>query len=749
MNTIELPGGGPNLPSAIGDRSDKAQQAIRDFLTLSRKQFKTSESSTSKLREKMRRDQRFASSGDQQWDPADLMARTSEGRPALSINRIPQFLRQVSNQIRANRSQIQIHPRGGDASNQLAAAFQAVIRGIEVDSDADVAYDTGCDHQLRSGLGFVWLKNAYRDDDMFDQVCVIDRVRNPLSVYWDPSTQRADFGDMRWLHILGVMGRDEYEDKYGTFGTYQSLTEFMKGDGAVGDDWMPEGKVIVVEYYYVTREMRELLQLANGHTVWADELDRLGQAYQQAGQQLPPIARYRKSMKHVVRYALHNAVQILEGNDDLTAGMELPGTRIPVFPVMGEEIDIDGTVDYKGMVRDAIDPQKMYNFWASSIAEVVALTPKAPYIAVAAQIDQYMDDWKDANRVAHAVLYYDPVSVDGALVPPPQRNIAEAPIQGMVIGLKEADNDLKAVMGLYDASLGDQGPEESGKAIEARQRQGQVANSNFLDNLQRTKRALGRTLLKWIPVIYDTPRLEHLVKPDGTKSRAIVYAGQDNKPQQGEFPPEIVEMYDMGVGHFDVSVSTGPSYETQKLQTESWLLELFKVLPGLAEIGADIVLENSEQPAAQQLAKRVKASLPPQFQDQDDPAMELPRLTSENAQLKQLLEKANSAVQAMAETISMKKLEIDGKVQVAFIQAHAQLSKIAAELGSETNRAVFDAEYNRFSGAIDHLNQMMVSSAQHDQALEQQAAGAASEAAITKQKIDAAPKPGAKKKPTA
>jgi hypothetical protein len=729
---------GDESPEDAADRT--RTEKVQTFLRQSRDRWRTADAASDKLRKRMRMEQLFAA-GDQ-WDEHDRSLRADEGRPCLTINRIPQFLRQVSNQSRANRSQILVAPKGKDASVELANTLQGLIRSVEVDSDADVAYDTASDHQLRIGLGYVRLRAKW-DGETWEQHCRIERIRNPLSVYKDPTTQEADFADARFMHIIGVIGKDEYQARWGHLSDYASLVEFVKYNKPE-IDWMPEGRVVLAEYFTVEQQKKKLCLLEDGASVREENLGKYAEAFQMAnpGAPLPAITRTRQHSVPVVSWCLHNATTILEGNADRTAGRELPGTRIPIFPVVGDELDLDGTVDYRGMVTDAVDPAKMYNFWTSAIAETIALTTKAPWIAAAGQISEYLEEWEDSNRTPHAVLQYDPVSVNGDLAPPPTRNVAEPPIQAMVVGLKESDQDIKAVMGLFEASLGEKGPQQSARAISAVQQQGLLANSNYLDNLQRTKRSLGRALLVWLRVIYDVPRIVHIVQPDGKRQKVIVHAGPDNAPavpqapapkgfqvnpqiQPFDAPPDVRGVFDISAGDFEISVSTGPSFQTQREETEAWLLELFKVLPGLAQIGADIVLENSDNPAAQQLAKRAKLMLPPQLQDETDPETALPRLTAQNQQLQQLLAKQHTAISALVKKLESQQISADARIQVALIQAQSQRDIVMAKIGSDKDREIFQAEYNRFEQMVGHLSDLAQGSADHDHALEQGAQAAA------------------------
>jgi hypothetical protein len=732
---------GPNhwLDADASSPGGKKRQQVKNFIALSRKRWMTSDASSWRFRQEMRKDQLFASGGGNQWEQGDREARNAQSRPCIEINRIPQFIRQVSNQNRANRSSIIVHARSKGATTVLANALQALIRSVEVESDADVAYDTATQHQLTSGLGFVRLMAKWAHDEAFEQVCRIARLRNPLSVYWDPATQEADFSDMRWCQIVAAFGKDEVEEKYGKFADYQSITEYLGGGSQRMDDWMPEGKVILVEYYYLEEVERTLLRMDTGQNIYLEDLEdfRLIAAMANPGGPEPQVVRERQVMKKAPFWCLHNAIDILEGNEDRTGGRQLPGSRIPIFPVMGDEYDIDGTIDYRGMVRDAREPQRMYNFWSSCIAEAVALAPKSPWVAAKGQVEDNLEDWANSNRVPKAVLTYNPKAVGDHLIPPPQRNTVEPAIQAMVAGLAEANQDLMSVMGLFEPSLGQRGSHsESGKARELLQQQGVAANSNFLDNLQRTKRSIGRALLEWAPVVYDVPRIVHLVMQDGKKQAAVIYAGAANKPDPSEFP-DIKDMYDVGMGHYDVTVSTGPSYQTQKEATQAWLLDLFKVLPQLAAVGADILLENSDDPAAQQLAKRAKKALPPQFQDESDPEAQVPILQAKVMQQGQLLELANKAIASMSRALEAKELDNDTKKEIAVLNNTAKMAIEAAKLGNQKDMALLSAELERHMQIVDLIHADTVQDMERDNQTAAQAHDHQSKVAQIREQRDA------------
>src|SRR5262249_23084354 len=152
-----------------------------------------------------------------------------------------------------------------------------------------------------------------------------------------------------------------------------------------------------------------------------------------------------------------------------------PGSSIPIIPVLGKEMRLDGTRQYISMVRYAYDAQRMYNFAYTSLIEAMSLMPKAQYIAEATQIEGFETEWQQSNNRPVAVLRYHAKSLFGQSLPAPQRVTGAVDLAPMIAALQQSDNNLKAVFGIYDASLGARGPQESGRAILARQRESDVA----------------------------------------------------------------------------------------------------------------------------------------------------------------------------------------------------------------------------------------------------------------------------------
>ena len=452
------------------DPEAQQQDELRVFLQTAQSRFKTVVDAESMLRQKMLEDLEFRAS--EQWPDNIKSMREQDNRPCLTINRIPQFIRQVTNNQRASRPAVQVHPSGNAANVELAEVVQGIVRHIEDRSDADVAYTTAGDHQVTMGRGYVRVVTDYIDDDpnSLNQEIKVKRVANPFSIYMDPTAQSPDSSDARYAFVVEDIPIAEYRFRFPD-SELAELSEFT----AVGNqkpEWMPEGNIRIAEYFYIeeTREEMVLIMGPDG------EQQRYPKDLMQSTDpaELPPgvtIIAEREVTTRTVKWALINAVEVLQGNELRTEGKEWPGKYIPIVPVLGDEINMNGVTDYRGIVRDAKDPQRMYNYWVSAETELIALAPRAPIVGAEGQFEGHESKWRTANVRNYPYLEYKPRTIAGQLAPPPQRQTWEPPIQAMTAAIAQSDNDLKATGGFNDASLGVRGAQESGKAIRTRQQQ--------------------------------------------------------------------------------------------------------------------------------------------------------------------------------------------------------------------------------------------------------------------------------------
>lgn len=641
------------------------QKTADELLQRARRDFRTVSSAESKLRESQFDDKKFRAS--YQWDDLSMSDRQADRRPYLTINRLGQFIRQVTNSQRQANLSIKVNPVDDASDIKTAEVFQGIIRHIEEESDAAVAYSTAGEDQATIGRGWWRIVAEYTDERSFTQDLRIKRIRNAFSVYMDPASQELDGSDARYILIIHDIPKDAYVQRFGE-ASFASLTNFTSAGNEQMSDWMPEGAVRVAEYWYVdiVKNVIVLVEFPDGSqdVITKDDLAALQEIPEDQRPVWKEIARRDVEERHV-KMALINANEILEGNTEKTEGRRWPGKWIPIVPAVGEEIDINGEVDLRGMVRDAKDPQRLYNFQNTALAEVLAQAPMTQWIGYAGSFEGHEAKWNQINRRRFPYVEVNPTTLDGKPAPLPQRITAEPPIRAIVEAIHQADNDLKATMGLYDPSLGERGAQQSGKAITALQQQGELANSNFMDNLSRSIRFTGRILVDLIPHYYDAPRIVRILGPDEEMRAVMVHsnAPASSLPQDGKLPDGIQGVYNLGAGRYDVVVTVGPSMPTRRAEAVNALNTFINAYPDAFPAIGDLLVKNMDWPGAQVAAARLKKLVPPQLRDDADQPQLPPEAQAQMAQLQQQLQAAMQELTMLQQEVKSKRYQADVKAR--------------------------------------------------------------------------------------
>ena len=651
----------------MADEKPKDKSPDQEILATARERFKLAAEAESDLRKDALDDLEFRSG--RQWPDAVKVERELDARPCLTINRIPQFVRQITNDQRQNRPAIKVHPVDDQADIETAKIFQGLVRHIEYNSHADTAYDTAFDGAVSGGFGYWRVVTDYIDPMAFEQEILIKRIRDHMSVYRDPGASEPDGSDMNWCFITEDLLPDDFKSLYPK-SELSSMDDFASiGDNA--PDWMPGGKVRIAEYFYKDFKDIEICQLSNGVVVPSQHLP----------EKLPEgvtISQKRTSKMPTIKWCKINAVEILEERDWV-------GKWIPVVPVYGEELYVDGKLILEGLIRHAKDSQRMLNYWASLETETIALAPRTPWVGAEGQFEGHEGQWKQANRKNLAFLQYKPTSIAGIAVPPPQRQVFEAPVQAITQARMQAAEDIKATTGIYDSSLGAKSNETSGVAIQRRNNQAQTSNFHFTDNLTRSLRHTGRILVDLIPKIYDTPRAARIIGEDGQQE--IVLLNQVfNEGQKSK-------AFNLGAGKYDVEIEVGPSYATKRQEAVSAMLDLTKSYPQVAQVAGDLMVKSMDWPGADAVAERLKKTLPPGIADDDKDAPPIPpQVKQQLDQSHQMIDQLTKALNAAHDKIDTKQVELESRERIAMAQIQAEIEIQMAKMGSAESMALLKAE---------------------------------------------------------
>ncbi len=561
-----------------------------------------------------------AASPDNQWQwPQDVInSRASPAggagtaaRPVLTINKLPQHIRQITNDMRQNRPAGKVIPVDDKADVKVAEIYDGMVRHIEYISDADVADDTACENQVTFGEGFFRILTEYCDDESFDQDIRIARIRNSFSVYMDQTIQDPCGSDAEWCFICEDILNEEYERLYPDAMPISTLKDNGVGDESMGS-WLSEDTIRIAEYFYVVHERATLNLYANGMTLLSTD----PQAKEVAAAGIKPTKTRNVDVRKV-KWMKTNGYEALEEKD-------WAGKWIPVIRVVGNEFQIEGRMYVSGIVRNAKDAQRMYNYWTSQEAEMLALAPKAPFIGYGGQFEGYENQWKTANTQNWPYLEVNPDVMDqqGHPMPLPQR--AQPPMlsAGILQAKMGASEDIKSTTGQYDASIGAEANEKSGKAILAREKQTDTGTYHYVDNYARAVRYRTRQIVDLIPKVYDTRRIARIIGLDGETDHIEVDPEQQEpmhevRDQNGAV---IKRVYNPSIGKYDVCVTTGPSYMTKRKENAEMMVDLAQGAadPTVALVMRYFAVKNMDFPDAQEFAKVLKKMVPNGLLDNDD-----------------------------------------------------------------------------------------------------------------------------------
>lgn len=611
-----------------------------DILTEAHELFRQCEDRDSENRISFEEDIRFARL-EEQW-PQDIKEkREREGRPMHTINKLAPIIRQVVNDARQNKPSITVRPQDNDADVETAEILSGLVRNIESSSNADIAYDTAVENAVSGGFGYIRVNIDYAHDDTFDKDITIDRVPNPLSVYGDPESFSPDGSDWNVGFITDQISREKFQAKY----KGAQATDWV---GDYPDGWLEDDRLTIAEYWRREETGRKIIQLSDGQVMDLKEFEKQAEYF--ASLQIMPVGSPRDVRSYKVTQRIITGMEVLETN-------EWAGCNIPIIPVYGDEVILRNKRYLRSLIRPARSAQERYNYWTSANTEMVALAPKVPFIGEEGAFDVDIENWSKANSESLPFLMHTRGSQR------PERQQSPQISAGMLQEAMSAAEDIKAVTGIYDASLGARSNETSGVAINARKKEGDVSTFHFIDNLSRSIRQVGRVVVDLIPKVY-------------TQDRVIRVLGNDGKSEQVTLgqPNEQGRIYDLSVGKYDVAVKAGPSYTTQREETRAELVEIIRAVPESAEILGPMYLRNSDWPGAEEAADKLEGKgeqqVPPEVQEQMG---QMQQIIQQGGQRLQQLEQENEQLKA-ANAIKSAEVRVKGmEAEAKLIEANAKM----------------------------------------------------------------------------
>ena len=714
-------------PDAANDAKVDASDSDKDILESARRYLKDCIDEESLERDKMKDDIRFCTLD--QWPSEIRQARENDvengPRPCLTIDKINQYIVQVVNDIRQGKPGINVRPQDDEADVQTAKILKGIIRNIEDQSSADIAYATAAENAVKMGLGYFRITTEYVSDDSFDQAIFIRPIPNTFSVYLGRHMM-PDGSDAERGFVMESMPIAKFREMFPKAKSAQHDFDVLQEQVHY---WHTGEMVTVVEEYCIKNTLEELYYLADGTTMTKADYDK----WPAEGGAKPEITEKRMTQKRQLKWRKMTGVEVLEKRD-------LPGKWIPIVEVIGRESWVDGHRCLWGMVRPAKDSLRMYNYFASAITEKMGLAPKAPFIGAKGQFEGLEDRWKKANNVNFAYLEYNAIDVNGNAIPAPQR-VGPPPMEAALLHqMQVIEHDVQTSLGMFKAAVGETESQQSGRALLALQKESDTGTYHFGANQAIAIRHAGRIILDLIPHYYDTKRIVRILGDDGEPQ--AVQIDPEQQVARQEIPQQdgsIKNIYNPNIGEYDISITVGPSYNTKRMEAAATFVEMAKgsADPASAAVLRYLVMRNSDSAGADEAAKVLKSLLPPQALqalDSNEPmspkamaAMqqmqmqgqqmmeEMQKLQQENVQLKagtqadmvkiQAESQESQAKLALARQeaeaeLALQKQKQDGELQLAREKAMAEISLKREIAAAELEIKAAELEHEKQVAAV-------------------------------------------------
>jgi len=592
-----------------------------------------------------------------QWDESVRAARQSQGRPCITTNVLPQFIGQVVGDMTINKPAIKVRA-AEDGDKDVADIREGLIRAIQNQSDAQRIFVRVGTNQVSCGIGNFKVALDYSNREVFDQDIFIREIPNPLAVIWDPGSIEITGKDAMYCFVDDLLSLDEFKREW------PDVPATPVGDELPVQDiegWYSGNTIRISEYWAIHEEPATIAMFTDGSTRYIDPDEEIDPSQ---------IIKQRETTRRFAVMYLMTGAQFLDGP------YRLPIDRLPIFRATGREVYVSNNRVRYGLTRFIKDQQRLKNYADSQIAEFLSMAPRAQWIADEIAVEGRQNSFRNAHMAGDPLLEFNAGGQIQRVDPPPFPT-------AFLNWSQQQSQAMKDASGLHDASLGIRSNETSGKAILARQQEGDVAVVMYHDNLNAAISEAGRVINDLIGYTYDTMRTIRIVGEDDAAK-----VMQINNPNDPDSP-------NLSIGNYDVWVETGPSYSTKRMQAAESMIEFMRAVPQSAMVIGDLIAKAMDWPDSGTIADRLKASMPPEIsgagEEPSQEQMQQQAMAAQQAQEQQQLQQMAIALDMRLKEAQVQREEAEAqRAQAEAMRAYAEAS--AASQGAENRKTNAEAE---------------------------------------------------------
>lgn len=620
-----------------------------------------------------------------QWDPIVEQRRRTANKPVLTFNRLIAFVAQIVGNRLMNETEIRVHPDKA-GTKEIAEIREGLIRSIFKNSHADFARDEAAKYQCIGGEGYFSLSLDYADDDVFEQEIRLSAVTDPYSVVMDPLAIEPSGADAQWGFVGDDIPQQEFKKRWPWAAEISFESEKTWNNSGF---WLHEDTIRVVSYWRMVTDGFKTLALYQDGTVH-DVSDMEEFEYINFVETRSDGSPYiREVPKRMARLYVCSGNAILEGPYDY------PISSLPIYRVPGWELNDGEKIHRWGLIRFLKDPQRLHNYWRSTVAEQLVAAPRNKWLTTPEAVKGHEAKWRRAPSSDDPFLYYNDGENAPVHIPPPGIDAALVNEAGL------ATQDLKDISNIHEAALGMPSNEVSKVAIQQRQMVSDVGTYIYVDRRRIADERCAKNINELIPYIYDTKRIVAVIGRDDKRLMMVI-----NDPSNPNS--------DVTMGKYGVTVSVGPASETKRALAAEQMMAFVNAMPQAAGVVMDLVAEAQDWPKSGEFAQRFKMLLPPGTIPEDEMTPEMKMMQQQNQQMQaQQAELAQAQAQAALAKDQAKAANDEARARLAEAQAYKAIldarSRAADVEGKNRERdaQLDDQEFRQVMDVLDQHNSLV------------------------------------------
>lgn len=638
-------------------------------------------------------------------------------KPNIECNIIEAMVSRLIGEFAKHEPTVNVRAEDGVSVEKLTPDYLMMMKFLEAhmrheitDSTSDGLQEKLYKDTLGGGYTVAKVFTDYISPMSFDQKIMVQRAHDPTLCGFDPLAKESHKGDGNYCYELYPMSKEDFAAKYG-----EKALEGLKMSRSIGPyafTWsykqLEQDVIMVCEFFMKKKKRKKLVKLSNGHIVLKKHYEKdLLPMWEQMGfiEQPPIIIEERMTEIEVIERYHFCETMILDY-------VETDYRLLPLVFIDGNSVEVRDPANNSSaqMTRPyayhAKGIQQLFNFAVQTVAQEIENIVQHKFIVPLEAIPKnYMRAYQDiqtANTLIYNQFYKDNPEI--RLDAP--REIQRTPTPPIVESVFNGSNRImQNVLGAYDAVLGANEMDVSGKAINQGAIQSSAASAPYLSGYIRGLNRIAQIMLDLIPKYYVTPRSLPIILPDGKRSYQTVNKPDDENSFELRYQPH----------ELNVKVEAGVNTSIQKQVAIDQIIRMMQSSELFANFintqGLETMLDNLEirgiedmKSKAAQYMQQLQQQQEQQAQ-QGDPMQKMleAQMQVEMAHVEQKREEAQTNAMIKAAQVSVEQEKAETQRAVALNEIEDKQARTILEqqkIVAEQERSAVELAMNAMEASV-------------------------------------------------